>query len=446
MKDKHIPIGHRNDVLYVDKSILDLWNDAPGSELNATRIVSAMVEKGIAKHRTLRHLRRLVENKALVKRNDTRQVLYTLRVKSSEFDQIEYVRNLESAVSKNGMSYRWGVGGGFSHMACGTIVGFPELQEDSDPDVNFVVGTLLESASKIFVDLEYLRDILILRRAGVRIKLPETVLRDLILMTHVKALDHELGETKEVARKLLPSLSYWKEIVELLWKSNNAELPDPADPNEGMNSMTFTQSFEKLLPAKNYLKEEGLDISRYSLQELADKFRRMEEKTEEYTTTEFEKMDPKDNSGLRSVLLPKEMSEQHSLIGLGYAVKLAELFASKGLHEKQDLALVITRNPRTMDTQTTDEQILLEFIEAAKEHNPEIHGLSEEETARYLGRMFGEVYVNVSRSEIDALRNRPSLKQALAGHMESFYQEYHVARDKMIRFEEEIDRETYSDH
>jgi hypothetical protein len=325
-------------------------------------------------------------------------------------------------------------------------VGFPELQEDSDPDVNFVVGTLLESASKIFVDLEYLRDILILRRAGVRIKLPETVLRDLILMTHVKALDHELGETKEVARKLLPSLSYWKEIVELLWKSNNAELPDPADPNEGMNSMTFTQSFEKLLPAKNYLKEEGLDISRYSLQELADKFRRMEEKTEEYTTTEFEKMDPKDNSGLRSVLLPKEMSEQHSLIGLGYAVKLAELFASKGLHEKQDLALVITRNPRTMDTQTTDEQILLEFIEAAKEHNPEIHGLSEEETARYLGRMFGEVYVNVSRSEIDALRNRPSLKQALAGHMESFYQEYHVARDKMIRFEEEIDRETYSDH
>jgi hypothetical protein len=99
-----------------------------------------------------------------------------------------------------------------------------------------------------------------------------------------------------------------------------------------------------------------------------------------------------------------------------------------------------------MDTQTTDEQILLEFIEAAKEHNPEIHGLSEEETARYLGRMFGEVYVNVSRSEIDALRNRPSLKQALAGHMESFYQEYHVARDKMIRFEEEIDRETYSDH
>jgi len=168
MKDKHIPIGHRDDVSHVDRSILDLWTAAPALELNATRIVSAMAEKGIAKHRTLRHLRRLVDSEALVKRDDRRQVLYTLRIKPSEFDQIEYVRSLNSVVSKNGMSYEWGVGGGFSHMACGTIVGFPDLREDTDPDINFVVGILLGTASKIFVDLEYLRDVLLLRGAGVR--------------------------------------------------------------------------------------------------------------------------------------------------------------------------------------------------------------------------------------------------------------------------------------
>ena len=60
--------------------------------------------------------------------------------------------------------------------------------------------------------------------------------------------------------------------------------------------------------------------------------------------------------------------------------------------------------------------------------------------------MFGEVYVNVSRSDIDALRELPSLRQALAGHVESFYKEYHIARDKMIRFEEELDEKMYSEH
>lgn len=272
------------------------------------------------------------------------------------------------------------------------------------------------------------------------------MLRDLILLTHAKALDEKLEGTETVALELIPKLGYWKGIVELLWKQNYVESQDPADPNEGMNSMTFSESFEKLLGAKSYLKEEGLDVSRYSLQELADKFRRMEKKTEEFTSKEFERMDSNNNSGFRSVLLPKEMSEQHSIIGLAYSVKLAELYASKGLQEKQDLALVITRNPRTMDTQTTDEQILLEFIASAKEHSPEIQGLSEEETAKYLGRMFGEVYVNVSRSAIDALSEHPSLKHALAGHVESFYDQYHIARDKRIRVEEEINRKIYSEH
>lgn len=441
IKDKYVPLRHRTEVSRLEKSILDLWKDNSDQEFNAATIVAAMDKVGIAKYKTLRYLKRLVDGRSLERRSDKQQILYKLRLRPKEFNQIEYVTNLDSVVSSKHMSYEWGVGGAFSHLACGTIVGFPHVEKETDADVTFVLDILLRNVAEIFVSLEYLRDVILLRRAGVRIKIPDEVLRTLILQTYLTVLEEDLGETKAVADKLIPSLHYWKDVVEFLWKHNQSNVMDAADPNDGIVSMSMTESFEKLVSAKKYLKDEGVDISRYDVGELANKLRKIEQRTEEFTEAAFQRQES-EGTEEKSVLLPEEMSEQHSLWGLAYSVKLAELYKSMGLREKQDMALVVTRSPRTMDTQTTEEHILLDFIEVGKE-NRELAHLTEEQRVRFLGRRFGEAYVNTPRQEIEKLRERPSLIQALGGHIDAFYEEYRDAWEKRVRIEEKLDRELY---
>jgi hypothetical protein len=443
-KDKHVPLVYRAEVSRIEKSILELWKDNADQEFNTTTIVAAMDKMEVHRHKTLRYLKRLVDSRSLERRVDNQQVLYKLRLHPEDFNQLEYVTKLDSAVSCKNMKYEWGVGGAFSHLACGSIVGFPPIEKDTDPDVAFVLNILLQNAAETFASIEYLREVILLRRAGVHIKIPNEVLRILILLTHVKALDEELGETNEVARKLIPSLHYWKNIVEYLWKKNRTNTSDPADPNDGIVSMNMMESFEKLLATKNYLKNEGFELSHYRLSELAEKIRKMEEKMEEFATAAFARSESQGSSGMRSVLFPKEMSEQHSLLALAYSAKLAELYASLGLQEKQDMALVITRSPRTMDKQTTEEHILSEFIDAAREYNEELKTLSGEQAAKFLGQRFGELYINTPRQEIDSLRERPWLSRALGGYVDAFYEAYHAAREERISFEEKLDREFYA--
>ena len=98
-----------------------------------------------------------------------------------------------------------------------------------------------------------------------------------------------------------------------------------------------------------------------------------------------------------------------------------------------------------MDTQTTEEHLLLGFIETGKQ-NSELAHFTEEQRLRFLGQRFGEAYVNVPRQEIDKLRGRPSLIQALGSHIDAFYEEYHDAWEKRVKLEEKLDRELYKKH
>src|SRR2546425_4915643 len=196
--NKHIPKHYRAEVSRVNEGILRVWDGQTELETNATTLVKAMSKIGIPKYTTLRHLKRLIDAQLLERRKYQGQTLYKLRMTPGEFKHVEYVKSLDAAVSKTNTRYEWEVGGAFSHLACGTIVGFPDVSKPNNSDLNladvrFVLRILLNSAAETFVALEFLRDVAVLRSAGVNIKIPSEVLRTLLLQLHATVLDEKGG-------------------------------------------------------------------------------------------------------------------------------------------------------------------------------------------------------------------------------------------------------------
>jgi hypothetical protein len=401
-----------------------------------------MEKRGETKQRVVRALGRLVTEGKLDKRREGRSSKYRPLLRPKEFDTFSYLTDLRSRTSGHKMNYDWQVGGGVTHVASGTLVGFPDITKfPLRGDENFALSRILVRFSELYSALMDLRDMILLRRCGLDSKFSDSLLREVLLSALVANLTRD-SATIEILDKVSPLLGVTEEIIKELYKQSEpgAGHHDPASLDNGPTSFDLTMPFHSLLKAKTYLRAEGIDPDKHTLLELAEKLRRIDEKIEKFTDQAFQSMNTSEEDGIRSVRIPEELSEQEALIARSYAVKIAEHFSSNGLREMQDMAVVMTRHPATMETQTTTEHTLYDFIESVREFEAEeFSGLQPEQVAKTLGERFGELYWRLPLEEVESLKEQPWLRKQLVGHVDEFFQEYRSARNKTIEIERELD-------
>ncbi len=440
---KFIPTPYRDSVEELSSKILGLWSNEPTAFLTHREITTKLEATGVPKRRILRGIKRLLHEKKLENQQKGTTSHYRPIYKLKEFDTLQYLFELNSSVSGKGMVYDWGVGGGISHTASGTIIGFPPVERDKlRPDEGLALDTIMVRVSELYSALMELRDVLIIRKAGCDVGFSDNLMRQVILECHSRLIDRTMGPTDILRVHLSSSLGEWSEAVASMCAENKVGSNDPAQPEDTPLSFTLLQPFDRLLEVKKHLLKEGFDIDHYTLADLADRLRRMQEKTDlemNRTLERLKKEHPKEM--MISAKIPEKLSSDLQLLRRAYAVRLAEEFSKVGLGELQDMALVITRHPNTMENQMTTERMVSEFIGMIREFEQEkIAGLSEEGLAKFLGHELGDVYYRFPPDEVNALKDKPWLTQELGPYTPAFLDEYNAARTARIKAEGKIDR------
>jgi len=440
---KFIPTPYRDSVEELSSKILGLWSNEPTAFLTHREITTKLEATGVPKRRILRGIKRLLHEKKLENQQKGTTSHYRPIYKLKEFDTLQYLFELNSSVSGKGMVYDWGVGGGISHTASGTIIGFPPVERDKlRPDEKLALDTIMVRVSELYSALMELRDVLIIRKVGCDVGFSDNLMRQVILECHSRLIDRTMGPTDILRAHLSSSLGEWSEAVASMCAENKVGSNDPAQPENTPLSFTLLQPFDRLLEVKKHLLKEGFDIDHYTLADLADRLRRMQEKTDlemNRTLERLKKEHPKEM--MISAKIPEKLSSDLQLLRRAYAVRLAEEFSKVGLGELQDMALVITRHPNTMENQMTTERMVSEFIGMIREFEQEkIAGLSEEGLAKFLGHELGDVYYRFPPDEVNALKDKPWLTQELGPYTPAFLDEYNAARTARIKAEGKIDR------
>ncbi len=440
---KFIPTPYRDSVEELSSKILGLWSNEPTAFLTHREITTKLEATGVPKRRILRGIKRLLHEKKLENQQKGTTSHYRPIYKLKEFDTLQYLFELNSSVSGKGMVYDWGVGGGISHTASGTIIGFPPVERDKlRPDEKLALDTIMVRVSELYSALMELRDVLIIRKVGCDVGFSDNLMRQVILECHSRLIDRTMGPTDILRVHLSSSLGEWSEAVASMCAENKVGSSDPAQPEDTPLSFTLLQPFDRLLEVKKHLLKEGFDVDHYTLADLADRLRRMQEKTDlemDRTLERLKKEHPKEM--MISAKIPEKLSSDLQLLRRAYAVRLAEEFSKVGLGELQDMALVITRHPNTMENQMTTERMVSEFIGMIREFEQEkIAGLSEEGLAKFLGHELGDVYYRFPPDEVNALKDKPWLTQELGPYTPAFLDEYNAARTARIKAEGKIDR------
>jgi len=443
---KFIPTPYREPVEELSSKILGLWSTKPEAFLTHREITSKLEATGVPKQRILRGIKRLLQEKKLENQQKGTTSHYRPIYKLKEFDTLQYLSALNAAVSGKGMVYDWGVGGGISHTASGTIIGFPPVEKDKlRPDERLALDTIMVRISELYSALMELRDVLIIRKADCDVAFSDNLVRQVILECQSRLLDRTMGPTDILRDHLTSSLGEWSEAVGSMCRENKLGSDDPTQPEDTALSFTLLQPFDRLLEVKKHLLKEGFDIDHYTLADLADRLRRMQQKTDlemDRTLDRLKKERPQEM--MISAKIPEKLSIDLQLLRRAYAVKLAEEFSKVGLGELQDMALVITRHPNTMENQMTTERMVSEFIEMMREfEQKQIEGLSGEGLAKFLGHELGDVYYRFPPDEVNALKDKPWLAQELGPNTRAFLDEYNAARTARIKAEEKIDRASW---
>jgi hypothetical protein len=431
---KFIPAPYKDRARQVDSAILKMWDNKSEAWTTYRDIVTKSKEVGIPKYTVVRALERLVREDRLEKKAEGRTKQYRPRMKPPEFNTFEYLEMLRSRTTDRKMVYDWDVGGGITHLARGSLIGFPDLDTfEHHKLAEYALNILLVRVSEIYEAIMDLRDIFLMTSAGVPVPLTDHLVREIVLGEFVRSINYEDRSTGELLQRLAPFLKELEEPMRRLYNQSESVKDDPLSVSGGYMSLQLEHSFHSLIREKKYLKSEGIDIDKFTLAELGQKVRTAHERTERYTNEAWKKGKYRDDGMLRSVRVPDELSHDEAVISRAYATKVGQLFSTYGLNEMQDMALVVTRSPNTMDTQVTTEHILYDFIQGAKDYSKKkIEGLSQEERARFLGSEFGSVYCRISPEEVDQLREQPWMQKEFGTHVETFLKQYHSARTREI--------------
>lgn len=433
---KYIPTGYREKVSEGSSRVLALWANGSESWLIHKEIVDQLVKQGMRKRTAVRAIKRVLDEGKLERHIEGSSSKYRPVFRLKDFDFLEYLSNLHAATSKFGMVHDWDVGGWLSHAAAGVIVGFPPVEmEKLQPDESLALNTILVRIAELYSALMDLRDVLLVRRAGAEVNFSDDLLRQVLLECHVRVLDKTMGRTDSIIEKLGASFGDWSVPARQMFDRNSPERVATALDSFPI-SLNLVHSFSRLLHAKKHLRKQGFNIDRHSIAEISAKLRHAQLKMDQFSDKFIESAIKKKRRDIVEIPVPERMNTDLSLLSAAYSVKLAEIFSKSGLRELQDMALVVTRHPNTMETQMTTERMLSEFIEMMKEFRQEkMSGLSEEQLAKFLGREFGESHYRLDPDEVDDLKDKPWLNKELGVHGPAFFKEYHLSRADRIKFE-----------
>jgi len=260
-----------NNIMQASKidAIISAWRNE-GDILPYSRIKWHLVNKGIIKEtndRSLsRWLKNLVEDGILEKTKKG----YILKMKPKAYQVFDYLNEMRKKFGDN--IYEGEVGGFFSHICAMTYLNFDEtLLQEIDERIAFDVISV--RIAELFSALYSLKNTVLKRRVGLnQLDLADTTLRETLFGMLIESIGKH-NATENVVRRYLRSLRRpEKERFSKVWKRNR-----PKVGKESFSSVVWDFFLddiqENVENSKKQLKKAaGIDVDKYSIEELIEKY------------------------------------------------------------------------------------------------------------------------------------------------------------------------------
>lgn len=408
-------------------TILSAWT--PRDEcLTYSQIKHHIASKGLIKETNDRSLSRWLGN--LVKDGVLRKTEegYFAETKPKAYQVFDYLNELRHKYPK--YIYEGEVGGWISHICALTYLNFDEtLIQKTDEKIAFdIISTRI---GELFEALYLLRNGILKRRCGLAsLRFNDIAVREVLFGFLIKSIS-ENCETEEIVKKYSRLLEKNEKLLfDGVWQKNKGTY-DCMDQFEDYIGFDKIEGNPEIY--KKYLKDESLDIDKYSVETLIDKYVKINKRIEQ-------KHKPKASQQMYSYTLTREESELENNYRTAILTKVAECI--KALETStEDFGIIITRHPATMEEYFTPEHILYESMkwaasppdeEVLKKIWQEIH--DEENFEGMVAERLSN-YNNINSEIIEALRSKTWVKNELSkyGTFDEILKLYTQKRNKRLR-------------
>lgn len=427
---------------HIVDAILSAWG--PEDEcLSYSQVKQYIASKGLIKitnDRSLsRWLRNLV-NKGILRKT---QEGYFLEMKPKAYQVFDYLSELRQKYSK--YIYEGEVGSWISHICALTYLNFDEtLLKDYDEKLAF--DTISTRIGELFWSLYALRNDIIKRRCGLgQLKLNDNVVREVLFGLLTRSIG-ERHATEEVVRKYLCHFGrIEEELFDNLWKKNK--------PTEGVDFVDllgqdffFDKIEEDPKSYKKFLKTESFNLDKYSIEELIDKYAKINEWIEQNHKPET----PQKEYGYA---FTEEEAEQEHKYRTAILTKVAEGIRALDT-SMEDFGIIITRHPATMNQYFTPEHILYESVQWASSPPQDdlLRGIWQEtfnEEKTFEGMVAERLsnYNSINQENLESLRAKPWVKKELPkrGSFDEILRLYNKKRARHLREDEKAFRRFFGD-
>lgn len=341
------------EVSKVDDAILSAWKDK-GEVLTYSKIKRHLVAKGIITKTNdrspSRWLKRLVE-KSVLKRASRG---YILEMKPKAYQVFDYLSEIREKYGR--YIYEGEVGGFISHIDAATYLNFDDtLLRERDEKI--ALNVISVRMAELFWALYSLRNTVIKRRCGLdELELPEEIVREIVFAALRRSNEHT--STDELVQKYFQYLyPYEKEALSKFAQANNPKTAAPFMHLVG-EDFFLDEMPKDLKEIRKHLKRTAsIDIDRYTIDELKDKFVQISEW--------IEKKHQKEMREQNGYMYTREESELEANYRMAIQAKVLEGIKALGTN-LEDFAVILTRHPATMNQYYTPEHILYEAFEWAK--------------------------------------------------------------------------------
>ncbi len=355
---------------------------------------------------------------------------YLLETKPKAYQVFDYLNELRQKYPK--YIYEGEVGALFSHTCALTYLNFDEtLIQKVDEKMAFdVISTRI---GELFGALYLLRNDILNRRCGLtKLRLNDEVVREAFF----GLLNRSIGEhceTENLVEEYLNKFGeFEKKVFNPIWEENKQR--GDADHFYRLANDIFCDKIEEDPDSyKKFLKNEFIDIDKYSAEELMEKYVAINKLIEE-------KHKPKKSHQMYSYTLSKEESSLEHNYRTAILTKVAECIKALETNT-EDFGVIITRHPATMNEYFTPEHILYESMKWAAKP-PEEDFLkkawqdtrNEERTFEAMVADRLSMYNNLNREIVEGLKSKPWVKNELSklGNFDEIVRLYCQKRKKHL--------------
>ena len=374
-----------------------------------------------------RWLKKLVKEDYLEKTENG----YILKMKPKAYQVFDYLNELRQKYEH--YIHEGEVGGWISHLCASTYLNFDEkLIGRFDEKLAF--DTISVRLGELFEALYLLKNDILKRRCGLaQLRLNDFVVRETLFGLLNRSIGGHHG-TEELAKAYSSHLgSIEKKSFDKLWKKNR--------PKYDLDTVDFLGNdffFDKIEEdpdgyKQSLKKESSLDIEKYTVEELIEKYVAINNWIQRNHKIELEKE--------HGYALTPEESELESNYRTAILVKVAECIRALDTGT-EDFAVILTRHPRTMNQYFTPEHILYEAMEWAREP-PKEEVLKKfwqeirDEEKTFEGMVAERIvyYNNINPKLIEALKSRPWVKKELSkyGNFSEILRLYKIKLKKRLK-------------